>query len=81
MLKSVITMAGAAVIAGLIVFLTSAPPKANAAGVSAEPGELASTVKGAPCSTHGWPNFEPSCQFDFRKPAHEARAVRVIALR
>jgi len=33
------------------------------------------------CSSRGWPYYEQSCQFDLRTPAHQARAVRIIALR
>ena len=37
--------------------------------------------KGAACSSHAWPNYEPSCQFDTRRPFGEMRTVRIIALR
>jgi len=88
MFKPIAKMAAAAAIAGLIVFITSGAPKANVTDVKAtqlqvatKSDRLAAAVKGAACSRHGWPNFEPSCQFDLRKPASEARAVRVLALR
>jgi hypothetical protein len=42
---------------------------------------LPAPVRGAACSSHGWPHYELSCQFDLRRPAHEARTVRIIALR
>jgi hypothetical protein len=38
-------------------------------------------VKGTACSPLGWPHYEQSCQFDRRRSADAARAVRVIALR
>jgi hypothetical protein len=88
MFKPIIRMATAAAIAGLIVFATSAAPKANVPEVAdALPALLVKSdrlplpVKGAACSKHGWPNFEQSCQFDLRKPANEALTVRVLALR
>ena len=86
LLKSVIRMGGAAVVAGLFVFLTSGAPKANDAqandaNASMKVDRLAVVVKGAACSLHGWPHFERSCQFDLRKPDNQARTVRVLALR
>ncbi len=33
------------------------------------------------CALQGWPYYEQSCQFDLRSPAHQARTVRIIALR
>ena len=38
-------------------------------------------VTASECSLHGWPYYEQSCQFDLRSPAHQARTVRIIALR
>jgi len=78
---SIAKIAAAAVIAGLIVFVTSGTPKANDANVSAKADRSIVAAKGAACSAHAWPNFEPSCQFDLRKPAAEARPVRVLAFR
>jgi hypothetical protein len=74
-------IAAAAAIAGLVVFLTSGTPEANDADSAAKANRLAVAVKGAACSLQGWPNFEPSCQFDLRKPATKVKAVRVLALR
>ena len=91
--KSFIAVAAAAIVAGLIVgvpaFLTSIVPNAEAAspvaGVLHQPQDkgdrLRSLVKGAACSSRGWPNYEQRCQFDLRRPANEARSVRLIALR
>jgi hypothetical protein len=88
MFKPIIRMAAAAIIAGLVVFATSAAPKANVPDdnralpqASAKGDRLPLHLKGAACSKHGWPNFEKNCQFDLRNPADEARTVRVIALR
>ena len=86
--QPIIKMAAAAVIAGLVVFATSATPKANVPDADralpqafAKTDRLAVSVRGTVCSQRGWPNFEQSCQFDLRRPANAARTVRVIALR
>jgi len=85
-------MAAAMVVAGAIAFAITAAPAANDSTavpsqvtaptqLSGKADRLRVTVKGTACSQHGWPNFEPKCQFDSREPAGEARAIRVIALR
>jgi hypothetical protein len=38
-------------------------------------------VMASECSSRGWPYYEQSCQFDLRSPAHQARTVRIIAVR
>jgi hypothetical protein len=87
-LKPVLRITTAAVIAGLIVFGASAAPKVAApvfgqtpTTASAKADRLVLPVKGSACSQHGWPAFEQRCQFDLRKPVDEVRTVRVIALR
>ncbi len=85
--KPIISIAAAGAIAGIVAFLTTlAPPapEANALANSPALPQAAANVnslKGTACSVHGWPDFEQSCQFDFRKPANEARKVRIIAVR
>jgi hypothetical protein len=85
--KPIIKIAVAAAIAGVVIFLTTlAPPKASVdtralPQTSAKGDRLPLAVKGAACSTHGWPDFEQRCQFDFRKPANEGQKVRIVALR
>jgi hypothetical protein len=37
--------------------------------------------KGAACSSRAWPNYEPRCQFDKRRPFGEMPTVRIIVLR
>ena len=88
MSKPVVRMAAAAIIAGLIVFATSAAPKAKVSEdarplpqATGKGDRLPLHKKGAACSKQGWPDFERSCQFDLRNPADEARKVRVIAMR
>ena len=87
--KSVTAMAAAALLAGLAVLFAAIVPEARAetqVDGSLHPSyakgdRLPAVEMGAACSAHGWPNYEQSCQFDLRRPAHEARAVRIIALR
>jgi hypothetical protein len=38
-------------------------------------------VMASECSSRGWPHYEQSCQFDLRGLEHQARTVRIIALR
>ena len=78
--KPVMEVAAAALVAGLVVFVTAGAPKANDADASARADRLTVAVKGSACSLQGWPYFERSCQFDRRKPANEARSVRILAL-
>ena len=87
--KAIAAIAVAAAVAGLAVVLTSVAPEAKAdtqANVAphqprGKVDRLPLVAKGTACSFRGWPNYEPSCQFDMRRPANEARMVRVIALR
>jgi hypothetical protein len=92
MFRPIIRMAIAVLVAGGIATAITFAPAAN--GTEAEKGQdskqveplaqaerLAVPVKGAACSLHGWPNFEPKCQFDIREADGVARTVRVIVLR
>jgi hypothetical protein len=76
----IMKMAAAALVAGLIVFVTAGAPKVNDANASANAERPTVAAKGSACSLQGWPNFERNCQFDLRKPENEARKVRVLAL-
>ena len=92
MFKQIIRIAAAAVVAGAIAFAITVSPAVHE-GEAKQADEVKRSVplekadrfrppvKGAACSRHGWPAFEPKCQFDIREPADEARTVRVIALR
>jgi hypothetical protein len=86
--KPIIKIAVAAAIAGVVVFATTLAPRANSlVGMGAQPqtsikgDRLMLALKGAACSTHGWPDFERSCQFDLRTSANEGQKVRIISLR
>ncbi len=87
MSNPIVKMAAAAAIAGAVVFdvrytesKRSQTRTRTAVGFRKERSPPVS-VRGTACSKHGWPNFEHSCQFDFRQPTNEAQTVRVIALR
>jgi hypothetical protein len=75
--KSITAVTAAALAAGLLVGLTSVAPEAEAKVPVAV--ELPALLKGAACSSRGWPHYDQGCQFDLR--GSEARTVRVIALR
>ena len=89
--KSIAAVAAAALVAGVVAFLTSAMPPAMAgpqvegAVVHQPPakgdrGPL--LVTGSACSSRSWPNYDLNCQFDTRRSANEAPTIRrVIALR
>jgi hypothetical protein len=83
--KTVGAMAAAALFAGLAVLFASVAPEARAEtqlkGSFSKSDRLPVLEMGAACSSRGWPYYEQSCQFDLRKPAYEARTVRIIALR
>lgn len=86
--KPLVKIAVAAAIAGVVVFLSTLVPQANAPAdtrafpqATSKGDRLPLAVKGAACSKNGWPDFEQRCQFDFRKPANEEQKVRIIALR
>lgn len=86
--KSSTVVAAAALLAGLAAVCASIVPEARAAAEvegavqqSLKGDRLPSFAAGAACSSQGWPHYEQSCQFDLRTPTHEARAVRVLALR
>ncbi len=88
--KSITAVATAGLAAGVVVVLTSGVPEAKADTLvllapqhqsNAKSDRIPALLKGAACSSRGWPHYEPRCQFDLRRPANEARTVRVIALR
>jgi hypothetical protein len=78
------------IVAGFTTSILLLAPEAPMASVANDTGgqvERASKsdrlpvfVKGADCSRHGWPNYEPKCLFDDRGSADDIRVVRVIAL-
>jgi hypothetical protein len=91
MFKPIVRMTAATLFAGAVAFaITIAPAAYDRGGTSyaatpqlpsAKADRLRVPVRGAACSLHGWPSFEPKCEFDVRETADETRTVRVIALR
>jgi len=79
MFKSIIRLAPVSVVAAAVVFLVPVAPKANG---TAEPvavkGDRLVVAKGAACAQRAWPNYEPGCLFDKRRPADEVRKISVI---
>jgi len=92
-IASVGAIMAATLVGGIAVFLfgvlqVSAEPQIAAPQVEvavrqphAKGDRLPVLVKGTACSPLGWPHYEQSCQFDRRRSADQAPAVRVIALR
>jgi len=75
-------------VAGLALFLSGVPDvraeiieKPAVHQLQAKGDRLLVLTKGTACSSHGWPHYEQSCQFDMRRPADQARTVRIVALR
>jgi hypothetical protein len=86
--KSITAVVAAALVASLAVFWTSVPQAKADSQVSdafhqphAKGDRLPALVKGVACLPRDWPHYEQRCHFDRRRPANEARTVRVIALR
>ena len=82
--NSTVSVAAAALVAGMAVFLMPAAPQAQAQAVSlfATPDRLSPILaKETACSLTSWPNYASNCQFDLRASSGETRAVRIIALR
>jgi hypothetical protein len=87
--QSITAVTAAAVIGSLAIFLTSAVPEARAEQQTssvplqqslAKGDRLPVLVKGAACSTRGWPHYEQTCQFDLRRSADDVGKVRVVAI-
>ena len=83
--KSITLVAAAVLVAGAAAFLTSPVAEANAKSLIVLPhakgDRLPARVRGPACSLRSWPYYDRDCQFDLRRPANEAGAVRLIALR
>jgi len=88
MLKSLLALVTAAVIAGLFVALVPPPAPVAAKTAAAGVGEVAtdrSAIVPSPVATRSvscreaWPYYEPACLRDGREPNSAARTVRVVA--
>ena len=83
--KSITLVAAAVLVAGFAALSPPAVPEANAKSLVVLPhakgDRLPVRVRGPACSLRSWPYYDRDCQFDLRRPANEAGAVRLIALR
>jgi len=87
-MQRIVAIATAAAVAGVAVVMMPGAPQAltmtRVEGATApshrKADRLPLLVTGAACSSHSWPNYDQSCQFDLRRPAGEVRTVRVVAL-
>jgi hypothetical protein len=86
--QTMIAVAAAAAIAGVVVCMMPGAPQAQAAAQveQALPAShfkadrLPLPVTGAACSLHSWPNYDQGCQFDLRRSGGDLRTVRVVGL-
>ena len=64
-----------------LTFCSSLALVAVAVAPVAKADRIAAPLKGAACSERGWPHYEQQCLFDRTRANHEARSIRVIAIR
>lgn len=87
-MQRIVAIATAAAVAGVAVVMMPSAPQAltmtRVEGATApshrKADRLPLLVTGAACSSHSWPNYDQSCQFDLRRPTGEVRTVRVVGL-
>lgn len=77
MIKLAASVAAAAVIAGLVMFLTASAPRAELADAH---GDLLAMAIDRPCSLTGWPFYEARC-LHAKRSLGPAKNVRLIAMR
>jgi hypothetical protein len=86
--QTIIAIAAAAAVAGVaVVMMPGAPQAQTLTGIEhalpqshTKGDRLPLLVTGSACSLHSWPNYDASCQFDFRRSAGDVRTVRVLGL-
>lgn len=81
--NSTTTVAAAALMAALVLFVLPAGPKAEAKPIASPRTNVGAPLvlaKKSLCNRTNWPNYEPSCLFDLRRSG-AIPAVRIIALR
>lgn len=81
MLKIVGMMAGAALIAALLVAVPGMSPEVEAStpNPAAKSDRFDFKPTGSACSQRGWPYFETSCLRDRAAPMREVKAVRLVS--
>ena len=86
----VTAIAAATAAAGLAIVFAFAVPTASSAQSKTEAAlqlpaikgdRAAERLKGTACAAASWPHYDHHCLFDRRRPANDAGAVRIIALR
>jgi hypothetical protein len=87
-IREISATVAALLIATIATWLPTATPEAKAQTLavnmidhSLKADRFPTPLKGAACSTLGWPHYEQGCQFDQRRDADNIRTVRIIALR
>jgi hypothetical protein len=87
-IRTISAPVAALLMATLAMWLPSASPEAKAHTLalktidhSLKGDRLPTLLKGAACSTQGWPHYEQRCLFDWRRDADDMPIVRIIALR
>ena len=82
MLKTVYTIAAAAIVAASFVASLSLSPQVEARGslpsVKADRADTRPLAKD--CSKQAWPYFEAACLRDTRHPSGQARGVRLVSV-
>ena len=86
--QTMIAVAAAAAVAGVVVFMMPGAPQAQTVvqvaqvppASHAKADRLPLLALGAACSLHSWPNYDQGCQFDLRRSGGDIRAVRVVGL-
>jgi hypothetical protein len=87
-IRTISATVAALLVATLAVWLPSLSPEAkaqtfelNTIDHSLRGDRLPTLLKGAACSTQGWPHYEQRCLSDWRRDADNMPIVRIIALR
>jgi hypothetical protein len=87
-IRTISATVAALAMATLMMWLAAGSPEAKAQTLplrtidhSLKGDRLPTLLKGAACSTQGWPHYEQRCLFDWRRDADTIPIVRIIALR
>lgn len=81
MIKIFSMMAGAALMAGLLVALPgmSSKVEANPSVPGAKSDRIDFKLTGTACSQRGWPHFETNCLRNTTTASREAKVVRIVS--
>lgn len=80
MIKSLSVMAGAALVAGLLVAVPgmSRDVEASTPAPGAKADRLDFRMTGPACSQRGWPYYEANCLRDASAPTRTVKSVRLV---